>query len=209
MLKLYYRISKYNENGLIKRGRKRRSHSFVKAFTQALQAHFDGVTVSAVISVDNTSTTINIGAGPTAVHPGGYNNWTSFESWVNNPPSLHGGDDIGIVVGTATDALAIADNDLGSIIPHGTSADTLEYLSCAAGDHTESDPNASWTLERFFRNSSGGTITINEVGVYADMYGSSVTCLYNYCIVRDLVSPAETVNDGEYLKVTYTFQIEA
>ena len=68
-----------------------------------------------------------------------------------------------------------------------------------------SAPNASFDIERIFRNISGGDITINEIGVYviADYYA------YNYCIIRDKLAQGVMVSNGEFLKVKYTIKITA
>jgi len=66
-------------------------------------------------------------------------------------------------------------------------------------DESYVNPNGSFTVRRYFTNKSGGTITVNEVGIYA--------LKKILAIARDLVSPAVNVLNNETLKVEYTFQI--
>ena len=66
-------------------------------------------------------------------------------------------------------------------------------------DESYVNPNGSFTVRRYFTNKSGGTITVNEVGIYA--------LKKVLAIARDLVSPAVNVLNNETLKVEYTFQI--
>lgn len=111
----------------------------------------------------------------------------------------------GVVVGTGTDAITSTDYKLKTIIAYGVGAGQLEDCGTIPGAVTVSAPNASFTISKIFRNGSGGSITINEAGLYGvGIYGG-----YVLCTVRDLVSPGVAIADGNYLKVTYTIQITA
>ena len=66
-------------------------------------------------------------------------------------------------------------------------------------DLATANPNASFTIRRYFTNNTGAPVTVNEVGIY---------CGYRIlCIARDVVVPGVTVLNGEVLKVEYTVQI--
>jgi hypothetical protein len=133
---------------------------------------------------------------------GGQYNMNYLNSYGNYYTQKTLGSDYGIMVGTGTAAVITTDDNLQTLIQHGTSSGKLQYLGCMIpGDVTISAPNASFNIERLFLNSSGGDVTINEIGIYA-AYFTSI-----YCIIRDLVSPAVTVANNEYLKVTYTIQV--
>jgi hypothetical protein len=76
----------------------------------------------------------------------------------------------------------------------------FDYGGCeVVDDESYVNPNGSFTVRRYFTNKSGGSITVNEVGIYA--------LLKELAIARDLVSPGVAVADGETLKVEYTCQI--
>jgi len=77
-----------------------------------------------------------------------------------------GADTRGLVVGTGTNAVTIADYALQTKIAHGISAGQLQY-----GSHTFIAPvttgsNNDWYASRSFTNGSGGSITVNEIGIY-------------------------------------------
>ena len=203
-MKVHYQISKYNENGLVRRYRKLLSRSFVKQFLQILYSKM--YTSISVLDIDNVARTLSLSSFPggAAISAQGYCIYplagvTYFQSPAGyGVPVLNG-----IALGDSTTAVEITDASILSLIAEGTSTDQLEYLGCYATDVVVSAPSASFTLERFMRNSSGGTVTINEVGIY--VYCENVG--KGFMIVRDLVSPGVDVDDGEYLKVVYTFTI--
>jgi hypothetical protein len=82
----------------------------------------------------------------------------------------------------------------------------LEYGGCEVLVPAFVAPNGQFTIRRFFTNVSGGSWTINEVGIYALGTHYSAEC-WSFCIARDVVSPGITVLNGELLKVTYVPQI--
>ena len=76
----------------------------------------------------------------------------------------------------------------------------FDYAGCeVVDDESYVNPNGSFTVRRYFTNKSGGSITINEVGIYA--------LDKEIAIARDLVSPGVAVANNETLKIEYTFQI--
>ena len=204
MLKVYVQFSRYNKDQSLKsQSRKKLSRSFVKNFLMQLANHLStGFGTNAMIDTLLTSQTNQFG-GFEAWHSGGNADFSSNVDYIYLGYQTAARK--GIIVGSGVGAVAMTDAYMGTIINNGTDSGYLEYLSCSVSDYTESDPNASFILERFLRNGSGDTVTINEVGVViGDAYAYRT-----FMIIRDLVSPAETVADGEYLKITYTFQIEA
>jgi hypothetical protein len=90
----------------------------------------------------------------------------------------------------------------------GTTLREIEYGPCEVGSLSVVNPNASFVIRRLFSNTSGGSITIRECGIYAGCswradYGGS----FPLCIARDVISPDIVVNNGEILEVKYTPQI--
>jgi hypothetical protein len=121
-------------------------------------------------------------------------------------------DNIGIVIGTGNTAVTPQDYALGTKIAHGGAASQMRYGGQEILAPTFSDPNGSMVLRRLFENASGGSITVNEVGIYAPAGYKVYTSDYHYycyefCVARDVVSPGIAIADTEWLKVTYTVQI--
>ena len=113
-----------------------------------------------------------------------------------------GDDTFGIVVGTSSEAVTMADYHLHSKIPHGTGSGQLSY-----GETTEYNDASGmqWDrgLQRTFDNNSGGDITINEIGMI--MMISDGNMNYFVMIARDVIS-ATTVPNGGRIVVKYWFR---
>lgn len=135
---------------------------------------------------------------------------------VNVSDGFRASDEVGIVVGTGNTAVTPIDFKLVTQVAHGTGSGQLEHYGCWTTNYQVNSGTQSCTfdIERIFRNGSGGNITLNEMGIYYVMgqFGHSSSTLWSFCIVRDVLGTASgtttvTVNDGEYLKIKYTFKI--
>ena len=212
MLKAYYQVSTSS-----KKGRKKLCRSFVRAFFDILYTRLGcgnhGSTDTSGVTRDSSYTILPpmfcsapFGSHKTAIET---NTYTS----VLNGARYGTGSSFGIVVGSGTAAVTTIDDNLQTQIAHGTSTGTLKYLNhYIPNDVTTSGANVSYNIERLFLNASGGDVTVNEVALYAAtvalLSGADYPVTY-YCLIRDLVDPAVTVADGEYLKVMYTIQVTA
>ena len=116
------------------------------------------------------------------------------------------GEKIGIVVGTGVGAPTPTDYALGTKIAHGNGAGQFEYGGNEVLPLVYAAPNVSFTIRRYFTNNSGGAITVNEAGIYAEI-SSNIVAEFAACIARDLVSPGVAVANTELLRVSYVPQI--
>lgn len=108
----------------------------------------------------------------------------------------------GIILGTGTTAPAPSNFSIETIINHGSGAGQLNYgAQQGIMGTTITGSLTEFTINRTYNNNSGGSITVNECAIYAD-YGGSVICIY-----RDLISPGDTINNGQVYDVLITFQI--
>ncbi len=94
----------------------------------------------------------------------------------------------------------------------GRSIGEFEYSGCEVNNISFSDPNGSFNIQRFFRNRSGASIDVQEVGINAlfnsmTSSGGGFGRVLPVLIARDVVDPAITVANNEILLVTYTPQI--
>ena len=194
-MNLFYKFTFWNDSGTIKETIPIQAKSFLKPFVWALNAALaQTVASSAMLDIYGSPLLINT-MTPTlmADHAGG--------DTVNQ--SIRG-----IVVGTGTNAVTVDDYKLQTQILHGITTGKLEYLSCAATNLVVTGATYSFDLERVFKNSSGGAIAVSEIGIYAYCWYYAYPSTYSYfAMVRDIVSPAESIADGTYMKITYTFQI--
>jgi len=120
------------------------------------------------------------------------------------------GNKLGIQAGTGSVAVTPTDTELATRINHGRSAGQLEYGGCELIGIAFSDPDGEFTIRRYFTNASGGSITVNEVGIHA--VGSDGTTgvnagAWSFLVARDVVAPGVAVANGEILRVTYVPQI--
>ena len=111
----------------------------------------------------------------------------------------------GIQVGTDDTMPAAWDNIvLGGFIDNGTSPGELTYGTMDYSDTPKIiDEGVEWTVYREFTNSSGGSITVKEIGLMAQ-YISTKQCL----IARDVLPSSQVVANGEVLRVFYTWRTE-
>lgn len=214
MVKSYFQAYFYDkDHSYLRQSPRYRSRSFVQGF---LKLHYPCFTVGSSLSVTDTGGTGRTvsqflvtmqctapgrgGAGMSFTN-GGADGGTSTDSVWNSSTNT------GIVVGTGTTAVAPTDFQLATQIVDGITSGTLEHFPCAGTNFGTAGTTASFDLERLFRNSSSGTITITEVGLYCAVSGG--TSNLHYCIVRDIVSPGFAVLNGEYMRIIYTISVTA
>lgn len=115
-------------------------------------------------------------------------------------------DEYGIVVGSGTTAVDVADYKLGTLYAHGMAASNLYYKGTTFGalTYVNSNTTAQWTLTRYFYNLSGGELDVSEYALYglSDVSGSSVY----FCLSRDVLTTV-TLKAGQGLKMEYTLEV--
>ena len=217
MLKSYFQAIHYDKNmSYLRRSPRYRSHSFVHGFLKLHYRLMDNTTSVSITDVAGVGQTVGVGntfgsmtLNSTAPGRGGAGQTTSQGSATSFWGSAT---TLGIVIGTGTTAVAPTDYQLATQIIDGTSSATIEHFPCAGTGFTTAGLTASFTMERLFRNSSGGSITVNETGIYCgtDRHSGFGT-LYKFqiCIIRDLVSPGFAVLNGEYMRIIYTISVTA
>lgn len=119
------------------------------------------------------------------------------------------GENLGIVVGTGSTPVAPSQTKLITPIAHGTATDELEYFGMLVMDEADFNVDtgvdeAYFEIERIFRNASGGSITIKEIGINT-LGNDLVVDNQVFCILRD--TDTIEVADGEYLKIKYRIKV--
>lgn len=201
MLRCYFRLNILDKDkNLIKKGRAYKTKSFVKQF---LQLWYRDIIVTSFTVKDTSGTNQLDASGNNLYHSpmtGGESN--DFTITDTNDYFV-GGNETGIVIGTGTNAVTPSDYQLQTIIADGDSSSQMKYYGGRYDNYTvdTGTDESSFDVSRLFKNDSGGSITINEIGFY---------CLdldKKYCIIRDKLTSGVAVSDTEYLEVTYTFKI--
>lgn len=109
------------------------------------------------------------------------------------------GDQCGILIGDGATGVTYADYILAGKYGHGTDSSEFLYLGGCVLTPVVSAPYTYVDFERLFKNSSGGSNIVKELG-FACMYDGNV-----YLVCRDILEAGDwtTVLNTEYLKVTY------
>jgi len=114
-------------------------------------------------------------------------------------------DSYGIVVGTGTTAVTMNDVNLESKILHGTTSGRLYYGKTDVKNWSVSDTEAKFDVTRLFTNYASD-INVSEIGIIAKINLANAEDS-RFLIVRDVISPADTVPTNYNYIVTYTFKI--
>ena len=180
-LEIYYNYQISKGNKIIKRGR-RKSHSFVIGMIKGF-GRFLGETFYACIDTGNTSRSGN--------------NFYSNGLGLYNAGSTDA--NYGIIIGTGTNAESINDYTLQTKIAHGTTSGTMYYNACTVSATSATATDVTFRITRTFTNQSGGSITVEEIGLVACDYTA-----YYYLNIRDLTGGIAVAN-GQTLTLNYDF----
>lgn len=194
------------EARLIER-REQQSRSFLIQFFKLLQLFHDYTDIS-IQDITNTTRTAMVSGSYfgtlNIASPGGWG--AVYGGYIGGIYSIEG-EKIGIVVGTGVGAPAPTNYALATKIAHGNGAGQFEYGGNEILPIVIAAPNASFNIRRYFTNNSGGSITVNEAGIYAVILVGAPPTAYGVCIARDLVSPGVAVANTELLRVSYVVSI--
>lgn len=201
---LYYDFQISDGKKVVMRSRKRKCHSFVKQFAQGLLVSMSGGIDAAIMKdIANTSRT------PGLLSYGYYDNTNSahYESaWGANLSGPVNTATYGPVLGSGTNAVDISDYKLQTLIAHGTSSGQLQYSATVFGPPFTDTTTSYIVVTRVFTNASGGNVSVNEIGLYAQYYDALVG-LTSFCIVRDKLPATITIPNGSNLTLNYTIKV--
>lgn len=185
-LELYYEVRVTNPGGLLVcTTGLRPAHSFTKQFAQLMfNINPFGVSAFSPVAVTNTSSA----------------SVTASENMDINTTAGTATTTYGIQVGTGTAAESINDTSLSTQISQGTGAGQLQYGSMTFAAPTTTATTTTFRFTRVFTNGSGGTVTVQEIGLTSRHTSSS----NSFLLVRDLTG-AVAINNGQQLTVNYDF----
>ena len=123
---------------------------------------------------------------------------SSFQSRVNyNPLS-------GIELGTLSSAIEVTQTTTGGLIAHGKGEGQLESYGTFVEAPTYDATSGQFDIVKHFKNSSGASINVYQVGL---------RCLYNYSTTNNklifckLLSSPFVIPDGSYAEVRITMKV--
>jgi hypothetical protein len=201
---LFYGIKLYDKNGIITFDDFYRGHSWTR--------NWYNIVASAAIEIGASGSTFEAGTLTGKRSSGTLYNSVTYCCARNAVTELGNGiynntnnSNYGIQVGTSNTAFSINDYALAGLIDHGSAASQLFYGVMTTGERTyDSTPGAEkWTnlVSRNFNNSSGGEITVREIGIlwYGYIFGGPSYFLLERTV---LPLPIAVVNGGQ-LVVAY------
>ncbi|GAH73198.1 unnamed protein product [marine sediment metagenome] len=196
-------MERLNKEGRVLERREQLSRSIVLQFLRLLYIKHTQANL-VVTDISNTARTVDSSnlLNMAVAGPAGFSGIIHLQS----ATAAISGENIGIQVGTGTTAPTPTDYVMETRIDHGQAAGEFEYGGTELLALVISDPNGEFTIRRYFTNDSGGSITVNEVGIYA-VASIADDSFYAFLAARDKVDPGVAVADGKILRVTYVPQI--
>ena len=167
----------------------RAGHSFCKSFAQLMF----NVEPFGCARFSPTTVTDTDGDSVTTTKTGGASRQMGFRTDASSTTSTYG-----IQVGTGTSAESINDTKLQTQISHGVAAGNLQYGTVSYGAPSTTATTTTFRTTRVFTNGSGGTVTVQEIGLVCRGNQSA----NNFLIIRDLTG-AVAVTNGQQLTVNY------
>jgi hypothetical protein len=113
----------------------------------------------------------------------------------------------GIIVGTGTAAEAFNTFALDTQIAHGTNSGELFHYDSSISSYelqTTTDNAAAFYLSRVFKNRSGASVTIEEVGLSSNLVIGATN--NTYLFDRRVLGSAVSVADNESVTITWAYK---
>ena len=211
MLYVEYLVEKFNADGHLLESWKKPSKSFLVGFIQMLYRSMsqdigdDATMTTAFDIVNNPNSASRYTSLFYCAGTGGKSRQYIKTAWNNYVY----GENLGIIVGTDSTAITPSQTKVIAPIAHGTAAGELEYFGMLVMDEADFNVDtgadeAYFEIERIFRNASGGSITIEEIGINALAWQGQIIDEV-FCILRDV--DTIVVADDEYLKIKYRIKV--
>jgi len=210
-----------NKNGKLMTKRKLRLHSATYSFAQFMYEMFTASVSPSIqygLIIIQDLVGYSTAASPTAVSPGsgaalclapvatsfGANGTTSQ---VSNPI---------IGLGTGTQTFSPGTTQLASPLliysAYSSTEPTPNLTESSAPGAYGNNPNISYASFYFspatFQNNTSSTITVSELGWYADLLLTSPLTSYTVLMTYDVISPAISIAAGGTLTIIYTVELE-
>lgn len=179
---MYWDITIKDKHGKVTKRIHKKANSYVQNMINILAVQMRSATATIT---DNTNVARSVPVGSDA-----------FESVPSTSINTRG-----IQVGTGTAAVAIGDIQLGTLIADGAGAGQLSHSGVTSTAPATVGATRRFTLVRTFTNNSGGSITVNEVGISC-FAGAGIG---NFLIERTLLTFA-IPNLGN-ATITYTISV--
>jgi hypothetical protein len=199
-LKITVRMAVKEADGTIPYDKEEPAHSFTRNFWNNL--------FSWLANAGGTDATFASGHMSARATGGGTNYYANaFSTLTTGIIGIVSNSNYGIVVGRSNTAFSFEHIALQDQITHGTSSGQMSHQA-------QTVPTPSWTVgtltwlashSRIFNNNSGGSISVNETGLYS--HGTAFGGSNDFMIERNVLGAPVTVNVGAQLTVTYNISV--
>jgi len=180
---LWYSVVVRDRNGKVISRERRRARSFLKQWNQ-------------IIYVQMAQTSLNItdnNGVSQSIEPFGGRLQMRY---------IAGDTKLGIVVGLASDAVAIDDYALGSLIAEGTGVNQMNYLICTVATSVVAAPSCYFIVSRSIVNNSAAEITVREAGIHATLESGKYGLM-----TRDVFGTPQAVPIGGTITVNWAIKV--
>jgi len=199
-IKLEYELEVRDRRGRLISRQRRRARSLLKNFAGALRGlMYEGVQGQSVTLRDTGGTNrlypnLNLGAGTSEIL--GINAGAGIDAY-------------GLQVGTGSTAVTRDDYSLAAKINHGAGAGQLTYNASTVEAVDGTPPASQFRVIRTYTNSSGGSITVREIGLVAHENRTGAPADAYYLIIRDVLGTPIEVPDTCCLTARYIISVTA
>ena len=193
LLTARYRVVVRDAQGRIKYIEEAPSKSFILNFLYIWWLCFNLNTSDSVsvTSPSGTQTTMTLN------QPMGWYNW------VNGGGKPY----TGIQVGSGRTSPSASSPYLESLILSGSGSGQLSYSSDTVTSPSISSNPATLQITKTFTNSSGGSVTVGEIGLAPQVRNSAAGQYQAALMVHDVLSSAISLPNGSTVTITYTLQV--
>jgi len=168
-----------------------RSRSFVKNYLVHVECAFKDLDTAGAVDTGGVARTLQRPTGGTAPFM-----------------KTNAADNIGymgIQVGTGTTTPTNTSYSLAALIAHGVGAGQLDYGATSFTATAVVGSNVDMVISRTMYNGSGGTITVNEIGVVGQSIDNVGGTRY-LLLILDVLASGQPVLDTETITVQYTLR---
>jgi len=193
-ISLDYDVEVRDKNGKLVSKCKGKNDAFVKNYIRMLRTMLlcTDALADVKVSLPNTSNVptdfeCNRTAGMTLIQLAG-NSGSTVEAF-------------GVRIGTSDTAFGRDQYELIARIVHGTGAGQMLYGATTVEDYTDEDSVTRFRIIRAFTNSSGGAITVKEIGIAICNFVAGAKRYF--LIARDVLPSPQVVPDGNTITIRY------
>ena len=183
--RLWYSIVVRDRQGKVVSRERRKAHSFLEQWNQAISAHIRGGSATVVHDTGGVARTLAI-------------NDQNFRMTAAANVITYG-----IRVGTGSTVVDIEDFAVETPILNGVAAGQMQHLICTVDDAVVAAPSCSFVVHRTIANNSGGVITVREAGIY--MMGGPTP--FYFCATRDVLVAPQAVPNGGAITIDWTIGV--